>query len=80
MIRKEPPFKSDEVGLVGDGFRAALGMLAAAGYREVSLFLGRRRHTLPVDEALASLPAAGGPRRATNPEFGNENRGLRGLR
>lgn len=40
-------------GRVGDGFRAALEMLEEAGYREVSYFLDRRRHAVPIAEALA---------------------------
>lgn len=40
---------------VGDGYPAALRMLQAAGYAEVSYFLDRKRHTAPIAEALASL-------------------------
>lgn len=40
---------------VGDGYAAALRTLQAAGYAEVSYFLERKRHTVPITEALASL-------------------------
>ncbi len=40
---------------VGDGYVIALRQLQALGYRDVSIFLERRRHTLPIDAALASL-------------------------
>ena len=40
---------------VGDRFEQALGLLEAAGYGEVSYFLERRRHTLPIAVAKASL-------------------------
>jgi len=43
-------------GRVGDGYAAALRTLQTAGYAEVSYFLERRRHTLPIAAALASLP------------------------
>ena len=42
-------------GRVGDGYPAALRTLQHAGYTEVSYFLARRRHTLPIAAALASL-------------------------
>jgi len=42
-------------GRVGDGYPAALRTLQHAGYTEVSYFLERRRHTLPIVAALASL-------------------------
>lgn len=40
---------------VGDGYAAALGLLEAAGYEEVSYFLGRKRHSVPITQARASL-------------------------
>lgn len=40
---------------VGDGFSHALRQLESVGYREVSLFLERKRQTIPIDAALASL-------------------------
>ena len=40
---------------VGDGYAAALRTLQAAGYADVSYFLERKRHTVPITEALASL-------------------------
>jgi len=40
---------------VGDGYVAALGMLRAAGYDEVSLVLERRRQSVPLQRALESL-------------------------
>jgi histidinol-phosphatase (PHP family) len=40
---------------VGDGYATALRMLQAAGYAEVSYFLERKRRTVPIAEALASL-------------------------
>jgi histidinol-phosphatase (PHP family) len=40
---------------VGDGYGVALRTLQAAGYTEVSYFLERKRQTLPITEALASL-------------------------
>lgn len=40
---------------VADGYAMALRMLLAAGYDEVSYFLERKRHTLPITEAMASL-------------------------
>jgi histidinol-phosphatase (PHP family) len=43
---------------VGDRFRLALHQLEEAGYAEVSYFLDRRRHTLPLAAALASLGPA----------------------
>lgn len=42
-------------GRVGDGYAAALRTLEAAGYREVSFFLDRKRQTVPLPAALASL-------------------------
>lgn len=42
---------------VGDGYAAALRTLQQIGYTEVSYFLDRRRHTLPIPAALASLPS-----------------------
>lgn len=40
---------------VGDGYANALRTLQQAGYREVSFFLDRKRQSLPIDAALASL-------------------------
>lgn len=40
---------------VGDGYAHALHTLREAGYREVSYFLDRRRQTVPIPDALASL-------------------------
>jgi histidinol-phosphatase (PHP family) len=40
---------------VGDGYQTALGLLEAAGYNEVSFFLDRKRQTLQIADALASL-------------------------
>ena len=40
---------------VADGYGAALDLLAAAGYREVSFFLDRKRQTVPIAAARASL-------------------------
>jgi histidinol-phosphatase (PHP family) len=40
---------------VAAGYEAALDMLAAAGYREVSFFLERKRQTVPIAAARASL-------------------------
>lgn len=40
---------------VADGFETALEMLREVGYQEVSLFLERKRQTIPLDVALASL-------------------------
>lgn len=40
---------------VADGFGSALGLLRAAGYKEVSMFLDRKRVTVPIVQALASL-------------------------
>lgn len=40
---------------VGDGFEHALRMLRSVGYTEVSYFLDRKRHAVPIAEALASL-------------------------
>jgi histidinol-phosphatase (PHP family) len=40
---------------VGDGYATALRMLQEAGYREVNIFLDRRRHPIPITRALASL-------------------------
>lgn len=45
---------------VGDRFDAALRLLQDAGYREVSVFLGRQRQAIPIETALASLRAANG--------------------
>lgn len=40
---------------VADGYVEALGILQEVGYREVSFFLDRRRQTVPIASALASL-------------------------
>ena len=40
---------------VGDGYATALRMLESVGYREVSYFIERKRRTIPIDAALASL-------------------------
>jgi histidinol-phosphatase (PHP family) len=40
---------------VADGYATALGLLREAGYDEVSVFLDRRRHPIPLERALASL-------------------------
>jgi histidinol-phosphatase (PHP family) len=40
---------------VADGYAAALHTLQHAGYRDVSFFLDRRRQTVPIATALASL-------------------------
>ncbi|MDO8543975.1 MAG: histidinol-phosphatase [Opitutaceae bacterium] len=40
---------------VADGYGSALRQLQSLGYREVSYFLDRKRHTVPLDAALASL-------------------------
>jgi histidinol-phosphatase (PHP family) len=42
---------------VADGYVAALDLLTAAGYKEVSYFLDRKRHTVPIAAARASLSA-----------------------
>jgi len=44
---------------VADGYETALRTLAETGYTEVSYFLDRKRHTVPVAEALASLRQGG---------------------
>jgi len=44
---------------VGAGYGTALRLLLEAGYAEVSYFLERRRHTLPIQAALESLRAEG---------------------
>lgn len=41
---------------VADGYPAALRMLRAVGYTEVSFFLDRHRQTVAIDAALESLP------------------------
>ena len=41
---------------VGDRFGEALRLLQEAGYREVSIFLDRKRRSVPIETALASLP------------------------
>ncbi len=43
---------------VGDAYETALESLAAVGYREVSFFLDRKRRTVAISEALASLRSA----------------------
>jgi histidinol-phosphatase (PHP family) len=40
---------------VADGYPMALRMLQAAGYKEISYFLDRRRRAVPIVDALASL-------------------------
>ena len=40
---------------VADGYAMALTTLQAAGYTEISFFLDRRRQTVPISAALASL-------------------------
>ncbi len=40
---------------VGDGYPKALQLLQQAGYSEVSYFLDRKRHTVPIPDALLSL-------------------------
>ncbi|MBL9189144.1 MAG: histidinol-phosphatase [Opitutaceae bacterium] len=40
---------------VGDGYELALRRLEAVGFREVSFFLDRRRQSVPIAAALASL-------------------------
>ncbi len=40
---------------VGDRYREALEMLAEVGYRDVSFFLARKRQTVAIPDALASL-------------------------
>jgi histidinol-phosphatase (PHP family) len=40
---------------VGDKFEEALDMLREAGYREISFFLERKRHDVPIEQARASL-------------------------
>ena len=40
---------------VGDAYSEALGHLRAAGYEEVSYFLDRKRQSVRIDDALASL-------------------------
>ena len=40
---------------VADGYKSALRLLQAAGYAEVNYFLDRKRHAVPIVDALASL-------------------------
>jgi histidinol-phosphatase (PHP family) len=40
---------------VGDAYVTALDLLMEAGYREVNVFLDRRRHSIPIDQARLSL-------------------------
>jgi hypothetical protein len=40
---------------VGDGYAAAMTLLENAGYDEISYFLDRRRHSLNIADARASL-------------------------
>jgi histidinol-phosphatase (PHP family) len=42
-------------GRVGDGYAMALTTLKEAGYADVSFFLDRKRQTVPIADALASL-------------------------
>lgn len=44
-----------EPGRVADGWETAIDLLAASGYTDVSYFLNRRRHDVPLDMARASL-------------------------
>jgi histidinol-phosphatase (PHP family) len=46
---------------VADGYETALQTLHETGYTEVSYFLHRERHTVPIPEALASLRPAKPP-------------------
>jgi histidinol-phosphatase (PHP family) len=39
---------------VGDGYLAAMHTLKQAGYKEVSYFIDRQRHSLAIDNAIAS--------------------------
>lgn len=43
---------------VGDGYLTALQLLRAAGYEEVSFFLDRKRQSVPITAAVASLAGA----------------------
>jgi histidinol-phosphatase (PHP family) len=47
-----------EPGRVGDGFVIAMDLLREVGYSEVSYFLDRQRHSIPIDEARKSLAAS----------------------
>ncbi|HVU32933.1 MAG TPA: histidinol-phosphatase [Opitutaceae bacterium] len=40
---------------VADGYETALRTLRSVGYQEVSYFLDRKRHAVPIDAAIASL-------------------------
>lgn len=40
---------------VGDRYATALGVLQEAGYDEVNVFLDRRRHPIPISQAIKSL-------------------------
>ena len=40
---------------VGDGYLQALGLLEYAGYSEVSYFIDRQRHDIPIKTAVSSL-------------------------
>ena len=40
---------------VGDRYLEALDILESVGYREVNIFLDRRRHAIPLEQAKASL-------------------------
>ena len=40
---------------VADRYREALRTLQSVGYQEVSIYLDRRRHPIPIEQALASL-------------------------
>jgi histidinol-phosphatase (PHP family) len=42
-------------GRVGDRYDTALRLLQEAGYEEVNIFLDRRRHSIPVAQAIKSL-------------------------
>jgi histidinol-phosphatase (PHP family) len=41
---------------VGDGYFAALKLMENVGYQDVSYFIDRRRRTIPIGDALASIP------------------------
>jgi histidinol-phosphatase (PHP family) len=40
---------------VGDNYVAAIKLLMSTGYEEVNVFLDRRRHAIPIQQALLSL-------------------------
>ena len=43
---------------VGDGYITALKLLEKAGYQQVSFFLDRKRHDVPIQTALDSMHVA----------------------